>query len=383
MILRILPALVLWSLVSCGNKDRAGGTTVETTNGIAGVVEADGKPQAGIRVLVIADSYVPGAGKQETSYIAFTDEEGRFLFPRPPQGRYRIIARDTLSGTAALLETVVHDSIPEEVSLQLEPAGKVRFSLQNLAFHSGDWVALPGSDVAREITEVDLLAGEMILQGVPAGTYGGLYWSSSLEANPPYELVAEPIVMESDAVVQMQESDMIPQSIEIQLADVVFDSASEGVYFPTMLGKPSAVVLEARVRPIVGLLGGEVVSMGNHVGFRMDANDSMVSIYAYSSFEGPSEWMVLSGFVLRTDAAEWINIALLDDPANGRWELWLNGELHTSSPADSLKAISWDKGGTETWIGRHSRFPTQNHFWGEIDWVRVQAIPAADWVYQE
>lgn len=383
MIRRILLVVALGSLLACGGKERAGGTTVETTNGIAGVVEQDGEPQKGVRVLVVAEAYLPKAGEFESAYLTYTDREGRFSFPLPPQGRYRIIARDTLSGQTALIETMVENSGSNDISMQLQPSGTLQFPLQGLTMKVGDNVALPGSDVVQSLTEVDLQNGKMTLTGIPAGKYGGLFWTSTSEENPPFALVAEPIALQADENRELSQSVVDPHEIDVTLSGVLFDSLSEGIYFPTMLGNPSSLVLEAKVRPSVGLLGGEVVSLGNHVGFRIDANDSMVAVYAYSSFAGPTEWMVLSGDIRRTNPEDWVQVALVDDPTNGRWELWLNGVLQPTTPLDSLKPISWDKGGTETWIGRNSRNATGFKFQGEIEWVRIQAIPAAEWVSPE
>lgn len=379
MIRRILLVVALGSLLACGGKERAGGTTVETTNGIAGVVEQDGNPQKGVRVLVVAEAYLPKAGEFESAYLTYTDRQGRFSFPLPPKGRYRIIARDTLSGQTALTEAMVENSGSNEISIQLQPSGTLQFPLQGLTMKVGDYVALPGSDVVQSLTDVDLQKGKMTLTGIPAGKYGGLFWTSTSENNPPFALVAESIALKADEKRELPQSILDRQSIEVQLSGILFDSLSEGIYFPTMLGNPSALVVEAKIRPVIGLLGGEVVSLGDHVGFRIDANDSMVAVYAYSSFTGPTEWMVLSGGIRRTNPEEWVQVALVDDPTNGRWELWLNGVLQPTTPLDSLKPISWDKGDTETWIGRNSRNATGYKFRGEIEWVRIQAIPSTEW----
>lgn len=377
---RMLFALGIAMLFGCSGKEHAGGTTVETTNGIAGVVQVDGKPAPGIRIVVISDSYIPSQGAAQGRFVTKSDESGHFEFPLPPQGNYRIIARDSLTENTAMKETLVRDSLSYEVSLELKASGKIRLPLQNVALKVGDWLSLQGSDLARQVTVKDLQDSVFVLSGVPAGTYQGIYWTSSASA---HFIVDQSIQVVTNEEEMIADSVLVPEILEVDLSGILMDSSAEGIHYPTLFGKPAAVVLEAKIHPQSGLVGGEVVSLGNNVGFRVDANDTMVSVYAYSSYNGPFAFTVLSGYYRRPDDTSAVHIAMLDDPANKRLELWFNGEFHSAVEPDSVHEIAYIKAGTETWIGRHAVDSTGNHFVGVIDWVRVQAIPASEWVYRE
>jgi hypothetical protein len=153
-----------------------------------------------------------------------------------------------------------------------------------------------------------------------------------------------------------------------------FTSLDDRIADATNWTLPEAVSMVAMVKPNSGMMGGEIVSMGNHVGMRMDHLDSMIAVYAYSSYEGVSNWHVLAGWLpidsLNTREG-WVLVHLLVDPAQGVFSLYFNGELASQyTSEDPLYPITYDKTGSFWTIGSHS-LSNSGLFEGLIDEVLV------------
>lgn len=370
---------LLWMILGCGWQDpQAGGTTVETTNGIAGVVHYENKPVANARVLLMDQNHVPTGDPllDPEIQVAITDTKGHYQFDRLPLKTWRLLVRDTANIYAAITE--IQDSISYD-TIQLLTPGTLQISTQHLQLQRGDLIALQGSDLFMIIDSSMLTSAFVQLTQIPSGTYAGLIWMPRQDsAVVPQILLTSPdstLQLDTAQVLIMDSTQIAISSLSMSLDSLFLDSASSAIHYPTLFGKPPALILSAQIRPLPGLSGGEVINIGDHVGFRVDTWENRLNIYAYSSYEGASNWHTLSSYIpITTPDTPWVQVDFVVAPHAGRLELWINHSLDFQASADSLYALSWDKAGTETYIGRHA-LSLGNPFIGWIDSVKIRAYP--------
>lgn len=467
--------LFLQGLLACGNANNAGGKTVETTNGIAGIVHYQGVPAARVQVFLLPANYVPSQDPLLDSgvIISLTDDQGRYSFEDLAPGAYNVLARKPQQNLAGIQQNLV---VAEETGIlnldftDLERTGSLVLSLRRLPVSTGDLFFLPGTDVFARVQISDLQSGVLVLDGLPPSTYGNLvllavqdsletsldlgsagsietgslveldplsYWPYSLRVELrtaefqldnqlpqfPLRIALDESRLNMDSVASENnargrwpvfcvidgQNRILPYHIArwntqekqgelwilldtlrvstvdtitvvwnrpaicgstdsaavfsradqyglvAHLQDIVFDG-STSIPHEGMLGQPQALTLTAEVVPDSGWLGGEVVSVGDHFGFRVDGLPEQLGFYAYYSLAGPSNWAIISGHQRGVYPIATI-VSLVVDPGGARFELYINGRLHHAYDTTQVFPLTWDKLGTNVVIGKH---PTRN-----------------------
>ncbi len=156
------------------------------------------------------------------------------------------------------------------------------------------------------------------------------------------------------------------------------DGETEALSWGLLQGEPQAYTFSAEVLLDSGLVGGEVWSVGDVAGFRMDNLDSMAALYGYASYAGVSNWNVISGHTPIGDST-WIRVDLVVDAVSSRYELYFDGILHFAY-SDSLPPLSYDKQGAELTLGRNAA-GTGGYFRGRLGSVSVSTVARSpDWI---
>ena len=285
--------LMLWLtallLVACGTRDVAGGTTVETTNGITvGITPPD-------------------------------------TLSSPPQGSFA-------------LRITEH---PDAERLCVTGLG------DTLAY------AYLGSDVYVRIEAMQATAWNLRLQADPTGQCPLPSGATVFSATEGYT-----------AVVDLQGNHIDSTGGYRQLG-ILQDSAQ-------------AFTLSAEVRLDSGLAGGEVLTIGNIVGFRMDNLNGKVAVYGYSSRPGVSQWHVISGDQA-WDGKSWLRVDLVVDAQNNRFELYFNGKLNAASP-ETIDTIAYDKGNMAMVLGRHA-IENLYPFAGQVGYASISTVARSpEWI---
>ena len=192
--------------VAC-DSGRSAGSSMETENSIAVLVQSDGTPVARMEIVVRPESYLSGAtglGSDSLYQLSFeTDEQGRVVLRDVPLGSYVIEARsDSLKGFAKIsYQSEEQDSLTVDVSKPTKVSGRVGLpqlvrssatvSVQGLDYQvqmdsTGyfEFDALPNGNVeivafvndtdADSVTEYGRIAADV---GAPSGD--GLYLGDS------------------------------------------------------------------------------------------------------------------------------------------------------------------------------------------------------------
>lgn len=139
-----------------------------------------------------------------------------------------------------------------------------------------------------------------------------------------------------------------------------------------------AFTLSAEVRLDSGLAGGEVLTIGNIVGFRMDNLGDKVAVYGYTSRPGVSQWHVLSGDQT-WDGKSWLRVDLVVDAKNNRFELYFNGKLSAAS-TETIDTIAYDKGNMAMVLGRHA-IENLYPFAGQVGYASISTVARSpEWI---
>lgn len=139
-----------------------------------------------------------------------------------------------------------------------------------------------------------------------------------------------------------------------------------------------AFTLSAEVRLDSGLAGGEVLTIGNVVGFRMDNLGDKVAVYGYISRPGVSQWHVISGDQT-WDGSSWLRVDLVVDAQNNRFELYFNGKLNAAS-TETIDTIAYDKGNMAMVLGRHA-IENLYPFAGQVGYASISTVARSpEWI---
>ncbi|NLB64440.1 MAG: hypothetical protein GX801_10115 [Fibrobacter sp.] len=329
-------------LMSCGKGEKTAGRTVETTNGFAGIVKHASLPVAYAHVEIFADNDFSGVAWAETT----TDSEGYFEFTQIPQGKYRLIA--THKDFKGQINPTVSEEI-QDIDISVDKTTTILLKTKDLPIENGMRVGLPGTKIWQDIDSTNLEQSEVILEGIPLGT-----WESLLYGYPHSQamqnLLREPLQITPetpDTIVIEMPSNLIAH----WQGEHDFDSA-EGILIdiPSLLDKPQSITLHASITAEIGT-AMEITSLGNNVGLRSDVNDSTISFYAYYSYDAPNAWHILGGQMSYMPGTP-LNVTLVVDPGEENFSLYLNGKIMVQ--ATPSEAIAYNKRGQQLSIGRHA-----------------------------
>lgn len=167
----LLYSLIAASVVylQCTGTNVAGGGTIETTNGIVGLVfKADDTPVANAIVKLFPDDYNPII--DETPGMEFTDTtdvNGTYRFSRIPSGSYTVIARNRETVTSYLRRGIAVniDSVTSVPNGTLNRSGSISTEFSTDEAAAGGYVYIPGTDIVTAVTG----SGLVILADVPSG----------------------------------------------------------------------------------------------------------------------------------------------------------------------------------------------------------------------
>jgi hypothetical protein len=157
-------------LLRCSGTNVAGGGTIETTNGIVGLVRnSDDTPAANSIVKLFPDDYDPVAGDAlGVDFIDTADAKGTYRFSRIASGSYTVLARDQEALTSFLKRdiTVDDDSITTVPAGTLNITGSIVADFSSSGVAAGVYVYIPGTDISSSIGS----DGSALLADVPPGT---------------------------------------------------------------------------------------------------------------------------------------------------------------------------------------------------------------------
>lgn len=163
-----------WMLAGCGpDTDLAGGTGIETTNGIAGAVFAGDAPVGAARVAAYPEGFNPYRDTLSDSLRAVTDAEGRFEIRRIPPGRYNVLAESAPAGPAAMTLAVPVASRGKTFLLnhELRPRGAVRVPRGEGVAQGAGYVYIPGTPWLVAMSDAEGSEDFVLLEGVAAAEY--------------------------------------------------------------------------------------------------------------------------------------------------------------------------------------------------------------------
>jgi hypothetical protein len=153
----------------CSSPDVAGGGTIETTNGIVGLVQTgDGEPAVNAIVKLFPDGYDPVAGDGlGVDFIDTCDADGNYRFSHIASGKYTVLARKRETALSSIVRDVY---VTDESLTRISPATLDSSGLLTADFSSSDipsegYVYIPGTDISTSVGN----DGSAILAGVPPG----------------------------------------------------------------------------------------------------------------------------------------------------------------------------------------------------------------------
>lgn len=154
--------------LQCTDTQVAGGGTIETTNGIVGVIcNSDTKPAANTIVKLFPDDFNPFSDSASMNeHVDTTDNYGRYDFSRLTSGRYVVIARDKHTSTNCITrDIVVHEDSLTTVSASiLDKPGLITATLPKSA-GTDSYLYIPGTDIISKVNS----DGSVSLTDVPSG----------------------------------------------------------------------------------------------------------------------------------------------------------------------------------------------------------------------
>lgn len=153
-ILLLLIATVATTL-QCTGTGVAGGGTIETTNGIVGVIlTGDKVPSPDAVVTLFPCEYDPVTDKlHNRTIIDTTDVLGTYHFNRLEPGRYTIVARNHQTSTGSLNNDIIVDSssVTSVPAATLHTTGSISIDLSSSNIASGNYIYIPGTDIASPV----------------------------------------------------------------------------------------------------------------------------------------------------------------------------------------------------------------------------------------
>jgi hypothetical protein len=155
--------------LQCSGTDVAGGGTIETTNGIVGLVyEGDSTPAANAIVKLFPDDYDPMSGEElNLDFIDTTDASGTYRFSRIPLGSYTVLVRNRMTVTSYLKRGIAVnlDSVITIPVGTLNRSGSITAEFSANEAAAGGYVYIPGTDIASQVAG----NGVVVLSDVPSG----------------------------------------------------------------------------------------------------------------------------------------------------------------------------------------------------------------------
>jgi hypothetical protein len=186
----VVLASCLLHLACSVRNDSIAGTVTDTGNPVtlSGVVTGeDGGPVAGVPVALYSRNYSPVNTYDDSQIMRQmqTAADGSYLFAKMSPGSYNILARDTMAGTAALIQDIAFtasDSAMEAPLIKLQKTGAIDVNLSQLSDLAGSYVYLAGTDVYAQVNASEFAAEMVSLASVPAAVYPGLNRARSTSA---------------------------------------------------------------------------------------------------------------------------------------------------------------------------------------------------------
>lgn len=167
----MLPLMVL----SCGPEGRplAGGTGIETTNGVTGAVFKEGEPVKGARVSLYPENFDPYRDTLPDTLRDSTDSEGRYGIRGIPIGRYNLFAESGPGGISTLVSdvSVVGKGPTRLPGKRLLAPGAIRVPRGGGVAEGAGYVYIPGSPWIVSTSDAESGLDFILLEGVAAADY--------------------------------------------------------------------------------------------------------------------------------------------------------------------------------------------------------------------
>ncbi len=205
---RILYALILLSAAApifflrCSVSTVDGGGTIETTNGVAGVIRnSDTTPASNTVVKLFPDDYDPVADTSlDGSFTDTTDTGGTYRFSRVAAGRYVVLARNLTLATSFIARdvTVSNDSLTRVPAGTLYRPGLIAADFSSGSPAAGGYVYIPGTDISSPIGS----DGSALLTDVPPGTISTVILASG--ANEKRNVLRNKITVTADDTITIE-----------------------------------------------------------------------------------------------------------------------------------------------------------------------------------
>lgn len=162
-------------VLSCGPEGRplAGGTGIETTNGVTGAVFKEGSPVQGARVALYPENFDPYRDTLPDTLRDNTDSHGRYEIRGIPIGRYNLFAEGGPGGISTMIlgVPVVGKGATRLPEKRLLAPGAIRIPRGGGVAEGAGYVYIPGSPWIVSTHDEESGLDYVLLEGVAAADY--------------------------------------------------------------------------------------------------------------------------------------------------------------------------------------------------------------------
>ncbi|MCX7725335.1 MAG: DUF2341 domain-containing protein, partial [Chitinispirillaceae bacterium] len=210
--------LSLGILLNCSRNTVTGGEGNGSETIAKGIiVDSSGVPLSGVEVTLLPFNYNPITNsKIPASYRGISNSKGEYCLNNISAGNYSLEAVSS-SMMKALVRNIHITGAENEVvvdTCRLCKTGTVIVNLKEKSPHCGDYLYLPGTTTYTFVTTADSISGRTLLNNVPAGTFGELFYVS---------------------ITTLQVTNLIKDSLKVTSGDTVLSSYSAWKYSAKIL----------------------------------------------------------------------------------------------------------------------------------------------------
>ncbi|MBN1601547.1 MAG: DUF2341 domain-containing protein [Chitinispirillaceae bacterium] len=160
--------LIASVFLRCTDTTLSGGGTIETTNGVVGVMHADDPLQVlNTIVTLFPENYDPVADREnDIKLVDTTDDKGIYRFKNVVPGNYVVLARNHISKMSSLVRDVIvsDDSVTNAPEGKLDKSGSVKAEFSLGSDSPERYIYIPGTDIFSVIKN----GGSAFLEDVPS-----------------------------------------------------------------------------------------------------------------------------------------------------------------------------------------------------------------------
>jgi Concanavalin A-like lectin/glucanases superfamily/Domain of unknown function (DUF2341)/Carboxypeptidase regulatory-like domain len=224
MTIRLLLSALLFVFILGGcrsDSSLSAGGSVETTNGIAGIIkDSTGLPVANAEVMLLSSDHNPylyaNSQMKMTVLQGTTDSVGHFHFEKLDKGMYSVQSSHPSEGANLIIKniTVTAANGAENLEGLLVAPGKININLSVTGAKAEDYIYLPGTTHFYKLKDSDIEKNEVILENIPVALYQKILLVKKA-TNENQNLVASPIAVKSNSETNIGPSSAWSQKIKL------------------------------------------------------------------------------------------------------------------------------------------------------------------------